>query len=375
MAPYNRRSIYIFLGLSTFFIIFYNTSSFLSPEPLQAYSPLDRDLNKWVDENEGVTPVHYNYHSPVVLSSDTIGSLNLNSIKSTKTPAKNKERVLILTPMKDAAFYIPKYMSLISSLTYPHELIDLAFLVSDSKDETIATLAIEAEKMQKSNGPFRDIKTTVKDFGPLGGDQNDVHDRHAFAFQAIRRKALGKARNYLLSAALGPDHSWVLWLDVDIVEMPATIIEDLAAHDKDVIVPNIWFHRLEDNGHDVEGRFDYNSWVESEQGLKLAASLPKDTVLAEGYNEYKTDRKYMCRMNDDKRFADITEKEKKEEVQLDAIGGVAILVKADVHRSGINFPAYAFENQAETEGFGKMVKRAGYELIGLPNCTSLMRFC
>jgi hypothetical protein len=28
---------------------------------------------------------------------------------------------------------------------------------------------------------------------------------------------------------------------------------------------------------------------------------------------------------------------------------------------GINFPAYAFENQAETEGFAKMAKRAGYE--------------
>lgn len=34
---------------------------------------------------------------------------------------------------------------------------------------------------------------------------------------------------------------------------------------------------------------------------------------------------------------------------------------------GINFPCYAFENQAETEGFAKMATRAGYEVIGLPN--------
>lgn len=34
---------------------------------------------------------------------------------------------------------------------------------------------------------------------------------------------------------------------------------------------------------------------------------------------------------------------------------------------GVNFPAYAFENQAETEGFAKMAKRAGYQVIGLPN--------
>jgi len=55
------------------------------------------------------------------------------------------------------------------------------------------------------------------------------------------------------------------------------------------------------------------------------------------------------------------------EIPLDGIGGVSILVKADVHRSGINFPCYAFENQAETEGFAKMAKRAGYEVVGLPN--------
>lgn len=79
---------------------------------------------------------------------------------------------------------------------------------------------------------------------------------------------------------------------------------------------------------------------------------------------------------------------KDEEVELDGIGGVNILVKADVHRSGrisphigtrnyllpilmllpgINFPCYAFENQAETEGFAKMAKRAGYQVVGLPN--------
>lgn len=76
---------------------------------------------------------------------------------------------------------------------------------------------------------------------------------------------------------------------------------------------------------------------------------------------------------------------KDDEVPLDAVGGVNILVKADVHRSGasytllrllppqlicatgINFPCYAFENQAETEGFAKMAKRAGYQVYGLPN--------
>ena len=43
-----------------------------------------------------------------------------------------------------------------------------------------------------------------------------------------------------------------------------------------------------------------------------------------------------------------------------------LIIGADF-REGINFPCYSFENQAETEGFAKMAKRAGYQVIGLPN--------
>ena len=62
---------------------------------------------------------------------------------------------------------------------------------------------------------------------------------------------------------------------------------------------DIWFHRYE-NGRDIEGRcksfpvhvyvkemltipvVDYNSWIDSDTGRKLAESLDKDVVLAEG---------------------------------------------------------------------------------------------
>lgn len=93
---------------------------------------------------------------------------------------------------------------------------------------------------------------------------------------------------------------------------------------------DIWFHRY-DKGRDIEGRFDYNSWVESDKGRRLANSLDKDIVLAEGYKEYDTGRTYMARMGDWRNNKD-------EEIELDGIGGVNILVKADVHRSG-KFPS------------------------------------
>jgi hypothetical protein len=35
-----------------------------------------------------------------------------------------------------------------------------------------------------------------------------------------------------------PDHSWVYWRDVDIVENPPNVIEDFIMHDRDVLVPS-----------------------------------------------------------------------------------------------------------------------------------------
>ncbi|KAL6707155.1 hypothetical protein ACN47E_004702 [Coniothyrium glycines] len=308
------------------------------------------------------TPVIFNHHKPVEVNATTIEYVNLDTVTSSIDAAKNKEHILILTPLRDASDYLAKHFDLLTQLTYPHDLIDLAFLVGDTTDDTLAVLAKELERIQ--NNPdvaFRSTMIVEKDFG-ISLSQT-VGERHAFENQAPRRKALARARNYLLTTALKPEHSWVYWRDTDIVDSPARIIEDLVAHDRDVIVPNVWFHRYEEqNGNmvDIEGRFDYNSWQESPQALKLAASLDKDVILVEGYKQMPTNRKYMATMGN-------WRGDKDEEIPLDGIGGVNIIVKADVHRSGINFPCYAFENQAETEGFAKMAKRAGYGVYGLPN--------
>lgn len=231
------------------------------------------------------TPVLFNHHAPVEVNASTIQHVDLNPVVSTPKGSTNEERVLLLTPLRDAAYYINDYFDLISQLTYPHHLIDLAFLVGDSTDDTLAVLAKELERVQTAkadNLPFHSAMIVQKDFGVHLSQS--VEERHGFAAQGPRRKAMGRARNYLLSAALKPEHSWVYWRDVDIKDSPSKIIEDFIAHDRDVLVPNVWFHRYE-NGIDIEGRFDYNSWQESDQALKLASTLDKDVVLAEGMSE------------------------------------------------------------------------------------------
>lgn len=152
--------------------------------------------------------------------------------------AQGEDRVLILTPLRDAASHLDTHFRLLSELNYPHQSIDLAFLVGDSKDDTHKVLKDELKHLQAPSNPsrFRSTMIVEKDFGD--DLPQTVEERHSFKAQGPRRKGIGRARNYLLYATLKPEHQWVLWRDVDIVENPTTVIEDLMKHDRDVIVPS-----------------------------------------------------------------------------------------------------------------------------------------
>lgn len=202
--------------------------------------PMMMTLNEQADWTAHLqTPVIFNHHEPLVVNSTTIKRVDLNPIRSTPKAVLNEERVLILTPLRDAAQFLPKYFDLLSELTYPHHLIDLGFLVGDSKDDTLAVLAAELDRIQgqqDGNVPFNSVLIVEKDFGVA--TTQSVEERHGFAAQAPRRKAMARARNYLLTAALKPEHSWVYWRDSDIVDSPKKILEDFVAHDRDIIVPS-----------------------------------------------------------------------------------------------------------------------------------------
>ena len=185
-----------------------------------------------------VTPVLFNRHTPIEVDSPTVTGIDLNSVKASRDAVANKEKILILTPLRDAVHHLPKYFDIILELTYPHELIDLGFLVGDTQDETLAMLATEVERIQRGKRAFRSVQVVSKDFGQLFNEEN-IEERHSFAAQGPRRKAMGKARNYLLYSTLKPDHSWIFWRDVDVVESPPSILEDFINHDKDVLVPSM----------------------------------------------------------------------------------------------------------------------------------------
>lgn len=109
-----------------------------------------------------------------------------------------------------------------------------------------------------------------------------------------------------------------------------------------------------------EQPYDLNSWQESDTALALADTLDEDAVIVEGYAEYATWRPHLAYLRDPYGDPDM-------EMEIDGVGGVSILAKAKVFRSGVHFPAFSFEKHAETEGFGKvrLLSRMGRVALGL----------
>ena len=297
------------------------------------------------------------------LQLETVRYYDLSDSGGTARGWEHEERVLMCAPLRDAESHLPMFFSHLRNFTYPHHLVDLAFLVSDSKDNTLQLLSQMLTDLQNDDDPkqpFGEISVIEKDFGQKVNQ--DVESRHGFAAQASRRKLMAQARNWLLSAALRPTHSWVYWRDADVETAPFTILEDLMRHNKDVIVPSkcsyssspmILQLRLIDVWRPLpdwlggEQPYDLNSWQESETALALADTLDEDAVIVEGYAEYATWRPHLAYLRDPYGDPDM-------EMEIDGVGGVSILAKAKVFRSGVHFPAFSFEKHAETEGFGKV---------------------
>lgn len=344
-----------------------------------------------------------------MLLSSTVENYDLSRFKGSSNGAANGEHVLLCVPLRDAEKVLPLMFKHLMNLTYPHESIDLAFLVSDCSegDRTLEALISysrylqngtlsqvfadmdKAAAAQTSKGteklylkymnpdylksvqeafsppfhenydkPFRSVQVFQKDFGQNIGQ--GFSDRHAVKVQGTRRKLMGRARNWLTANALKPYHSWVYWRDADVELCPGSIIEDLMSTGCDVAVPNVW--RPLPEFLSGEQPYDLNSWMESYEALELAKTLDEDDVIVEGYAEYPTYRVHLAYI----RNPDL---DPKELLDLDGVGGVSILAKAELFRRGIQFPAFTFENHAETEGFGKMAKKMGYRVGGLPHYT------
>ncbi|CCE65492.1 hypothetical protein TPHA_0L01370 [Tetrapisispora phaffii CBS 4417] len=289
-----------------------------------------------------------------------IAHYDLNKLHSTKDAMKLKEHVLIATPMQT---FHDAYWSNLLKMSYPRSLLELGFIIprTPTGDETLKKLEAAVKNVQTGKVEDRFAKITILRQDSQSFDKLGEKERHSLAVQKERRSAMALARNELLFSSIGPSTSWVLWLDADIVETPATVIQDMTNHNKPVLAANVYqrFFDKEKNENSIRP-YDFNNWAESEKGLEIAKNMNEDEIIVEGYAEIATYRPLMAHFYDKAGKIDAL-------MALDGVGGGCTLVKAEVHRDGAMFPNFPFYHLIETEGFAKMAKRLNYEIFGLPN--------
>ena len=271
---------------------------------------------------------------------------DMNILTSTGQAEQNREKVLVLTPL--ARFYQEWWDNLVH-LSYPHELVDVGIIVPNNEqgDKVLRDLNVAVAALQTTPQKFRRITILRQDTPSLSSQSES--DRHAMDVQKERRRDMSLARNSLVFTTLQSDTSWVLWLDGDVSETPATLIQDLSAENKDVLVANCW-QKYTENGEIKERPYDFNSWVDSDIAQNMAESMGQDEILLEGYSDMATYRTLMAHLRSPGGDPHVL-------MELDGVGGTALMVRADVHRDGAMFPPFAFYHLIETEGFAKMAKR------------------
>jgi hypothetical protein len=233
--------------------------------------------------------------------------------------------------MKSASRHLETYFSGLHKLTYPRRCLSLGILESDSCDDTFAEV-----ETRLADQDFHCTTLVKKDFGlriPNG------MPRYWPPYQPARRAVLARARNHLLFRALD-EEDWVLWLDVDVVDYPPDIIEQLVSLDRDVVHPHCVIER-------GGATFDLNAWRDG--GRRRMSDMRGERL-----------------------------------VRLDSVGGTMLLVRADRHRDGLIFPPFFYGGRSrwvrdphplrgravgeiETEGLGIMAKDMGIECWGLPD--------
>jgi mannosyltransferase OCH1-like enzyme/UDP:flavonoid glycosyltransferase YjiC (YdhE family)/GT2 family glycosyltransferase len=245
--------------------------------------------------------------------------------------------VLILIPVKDAMPYLPRCFENLAQLSYPHHLISLAFLESDSNDDTYAFIE-------------RHLPAMTAEFAHAALYKQDYNfqfsgPRWELGIQFKRRSIMARSRNQLLTRAM-MNQDWVLWVDVDVANRPDDVIEQLLAANKEIVVPNCLSLTTGET-------FDCNTFK-----LKPDASrLDWSPHLIDGI--YQPPKGFGRWYLEDLLQHDL--------VEVDGVGGTMLLIKADLHREGLIFPPFSYKRFIETEGLAFMARDMGYRCWGLPN--------
>lgn len=250
--------------------------------------------------------------------------------------AEKQQDILVAVPVKNAASFLPNFLKNLACLSYDAKYLHLAFLESDSSDNTWSLLNKALPSLRARYGS---VRLHQKHF-----NFKLQRTRYHQSEQYLRRSVLAKSRNLLLELFLS-DQNWVLWIDADIAWWPNQIIECLLATNQDIIVPNC----VTPYGDD----FDLNNFQ------------IRDNFATEDFQRYIYDGIIQPPIGYGRRY--LNDFLGQQYVALDSVGGAMLLVRSKLHKEGIIFPAKPYRQYIETEGLAMIAADRGYKAWGMPD--------
>jgi len=246
-------------------------------------------------------------------------------------------RVAVLVPVRAAAATLPALLAALARLQHPAQDLALAFLVAGGEDGSLALLRQwSAQEGQR----YRSLRLVEEAPRYL-----PVTPRWDPAAQRRRRAGIAAARNRLIAEALG-DADWALWVDADMVALPADLLERLFAAKARIAAPNC----VRKPGGPS---FDLNSYIEEAPPSLLQLG------------RYLTDGLYQPPAGLGRVY--LSELRYRQRVPLSSVGGTTLLVDAALHRGGLRFPEQPYRHLIETEAFARLAGELGAASVGLPN--------
>lgn len=254
-------------------------------------------------------------------------------------PAPPGDNLAILVPLRDAAQHIEPFLKAINGLEYPKEKIKLVFCEGDSTDSSWELLQTAVEPLRKE---YRDIMLLQKHVGT----RIDRSKRWKPQAQRARRAGIARVRNHLIDHGLDASDDWALWIDIDVWNFPAHIVQLLGSTGRRIVVPNCVT---------IPGgpSFDLNTFitVRPERDYRYYRSTR--------HGLYQPPANFIGRLH----LSDVRHLER---IDLHSVGGAMLLVDAALHRGGLRFPEVPYRDLIETEGFAALARDMGIIPLGLP---------
>jgi hypothetical protein len=238
-----------------------------------------------------------------------------------------EKKVLISCPISNREWILPYYLNHVYNIEYNKKLIDIYWLVNNSKDNSLQFLK---DFQKKYEHEYNSITIEIYNKKDMPRDERTTYVRETFTYNW-----LSELRNKILKKCVKLNCDYLFSCDSDIL-FPSNVLTKLLSQNKDVIASLIY------NGYEyasVNEAYKYPNILNKANGTYLHVC----NYYVKNPHECKEDKV----------------------IEIDATGAIILISKRVCEKTN-----YSFHKLGEDIHWSKSVQDEGFKLYCMLNCFS-----